>query len=63
MDTTALVEGTVLVEFPDGDRVASWTVQGVGGLDHLSEITVAGVLSQDDAGNLTLRASAVHLLE
>jgi len=48
---------TVNVEFLEGDLPASWSLRGAHGLDHLSEVTVAGRLRFDEAGNMRLDAT------
>lgn len=58
-DPERLAELTVNVEFLEGDLPAEWTLRGQHGLDRLSEVTVAGTLRVDDAGNLRLEASKV----
>ncbi len=58
-DPERLARLTVNVEFLDGDLPAEWTLRGQHALDHLSEVTVAGTLRIDDAGNLRLEATRV----
>lgn len=55
-DPTRLRSLTVNVEFLDGEFPAAWTLDGEHGLDHLSEVTVAGVVRFDEQGNIRLEA-------
>lgn len=48
---------TVNVEFLEGELPASWPLRGAHGLDHLTEVTVAGKLRFDEAGNMRLEAT------
>lgn len=58
-DPEALTKYTVNVEFLDGDLPAEWSLRGQHGLDRLTEVTVAGTLRIDDAGNMRLEATKV----
>lgn len=52
-----LAAGTVNVEFLEGGVPADWSLRGVHGLERLTEVTVAGVLRFDEAGNMRLEAT------
>lgn len=52
---------TVNVEFLDGDLPRDVSLRGQRGLDHLSEVTVAGILRIDEAGNLRLEADRLAM--
>lgn len=56
-DPATLAQLTVNVEFLDGESPASWTLRGAHGLDHLTEVTVAGKLRFDEVGNMRLEAT------
>jgi len=56
-DPTELARLTVNVEFLDGDLPAEGSLRGWHGLDHLTEVVVAGTLRIDEAGNLRLEAT------
>lgn len=60
-DPTLLGQLTVNVEFLDGDLPIDESLRGQHGLDHLSEVTVAGILRVDPAGNLRLEATRLGL--
>lgn len=60
-DPAKLRELTVNVEFLDGEFPGEWTLDGEHGLDHLSEVAVAGVLRVDEQGNLRLEAERMAL--
>lgn len=61
-DPADLVLATINVEFLNGDLPAAWSLKGANGLDHLTEVTVAGKLRKDDAGNIRLEASSIAKL-
>jgi len=56
-EAETLARLTVNVEFLEGDLPASWSLRGAHGLDHLTEVTVAGRLRFDEAGNMRLEAT------
>ncbi len=60
-DPDELKRFTVNVEFPENGLPGDWTLKGKHGLDHLSEVVVAGILRKDDAGNLRLEAERLSL--
>lgn len=60
-ETHVLNKGTVIVEFRDGDKLRKVTTKGFHGLDHLKEIVVRGKAIKDDAGNIILVASGMHV--
>lgn len=57
IEPETLARLTVNVEFLEGDLPASWSLRGAHGLDHLTEVTVAGRLRFDEAGNMRLEAT------
>jgi hypothetical protein len=57
IESDTLARLTVNVEFLDGDLPASWSLRGAHGLDHLTEVTVAGKLRFDESGNMRLEAT------
>jgi len=59
-DRDELVRGTALVEFQDGGAPGPWTIKGFHGLDHLSEVVVAGTVRFDDADNMTIVADSIR---
>lgn len=56
-EAETLARLTVNVEFLEGDLPASWSLRGAHGLDHLTEVTVAGRLRFDEVGNMRLEAT------
>ena len=60
-DPDALVAGTVVVEFREGERVRKEKVRGFHGLDNLSRVVVTGELTEDSVGNLSVIASSLHI--
>lgn len=60
-DPDKLETWTVNVEFMDGEFPADWSLEGQHGLELLSEVTVAGTLRVDDAGNLRLEAERMAM--
>ncbi|MEX1025808.1 MAG: hypothetical protein WD226_12115 [Planctomycetota bacterium] len=60
-DPEKLRKYTVNVEFLDGEFPAAWSLRGERGLDRLSEVTVAGKLRLDEAGNLRLEADRIAM--
>lgn len=60
-DPEKLQQWTVNVEFMDGDLPADWSLDGVHGLTHLSEVAVAGTLRFDEAGNMRLEADRLSM--
>ena len=61
VDPKALVEATVTVEFRDGIEPLPTGARGFHGLDHLSEVVVAGRSELDARGNVTVVATGLHL--
>jgi hypothetical protein len=51
---------TITVELRESGNLLPSSVRGFHGLDHLTMVTVAGTVTKDDAGNLTLVATGVH---
>lgn len=60
-DPAALKRGVASVEFRDGGQPVAGSVQGFHGVDHLTDVVVTGELQIDDAGNLLVIASALHV--
>ncbi len=61
VDAKELTAQTITVEFVDGDKPVKTGARGFHGLDYLSTIVVTGKVSRDDAGNVTVRATALHV--
>lgn len=61
VDPKALLEGSVTVEFRDGPDPLPAGARGFHGLDHLSEVVVAGRAELDPRGNVTVVATGLHL--
>ncbi|TAJ05089.1 MAG: hypothetical protein EPO68_16580 [Planctomycetota bacterium] len=59
-DPASRTAATITVELREGDQLLPSSVRGFHGLDHLTMVTVAGTITKDAAGNLTLVASGVH---
>lgn len=59
-DPASRAAATITVELREGDQLLPSSVRGFHGLDHLTMVTVAGTVTKDEAGNLTLVASGVH---
>lgn len=59
-DPASRTAATITVELREGGSLLASSVRGFHGLDHLTMVTVAGTVTQDAAGNLTLVASGVH---
>lgn len=57
-----LAGGTVVVEFREGDRLARVSLKGFHGFDHLRRVVVEGRPKKDEAGNLTIVASGLHVV-
>lgn len=60
-DPAIVARATATVEFHDANGVINTSARGFHGLDHLAHVTVVGTLKRDDAGNLTVLASRVHI--
>lgn len=60
-DRDELMRGTAIVEFQEDGALGSWSVQGFHGMDHLSEVVVAGTVSFDEANNMTIVADSIRL--
>ncbi|MEO1696528.1 MAG: hypothetical protein AAFU73_04475 [Planctomycetota bacterium] len=60
-DPDRLRDWTINVEFMEGELPADWTLRGAYGLDHLSEVLVAGTLRFDEAGNMRLEAERMSM--
>ena len=54
-----MARGSATVEFHSGDKPIAGTAQGFHGIDHLSEVVVAGTLEIDEHGNLRVVATSV----
>jgi hypothetical protein len=61
VDPAALRDGSLMVEFRDGSAPLPAGARGFHGLDHLSEVVVAGRAEVDERGNLTVVATGLHL--
>ena len=57
-----LAGGTVVIEFQEGDRLAKVSLKGYHGFDHLRTVVVEGRPKRDEAGNLTIVASGLHVV-
>ena len=55
-DPDELQKFTINVEFLEDGVPLDWSFKGQHGLDHLSEVMVAGVFRKDSAGNMRLEA-------
>jgi len=60
-EPTALGQGTLVVEFRDGDALRKITAKGFHGLDHLKSVVVRGTVIKDNAGNLIVVANGLHV--
>lgn len=60
-DPEALKRGLASVEFHAGDQPLKGSVKGFHGIDHLTDVVIAGELRIDDVGNLLVIASSVHV--
>ena len=49
------------VQFRQGENLRAGSLLGVGGLDHLTPVTVAGTAQKDEQGNLTIVADALFV--
>ena len=61
-EPTTLAGGTVVVEFREGADLLRTPVRGFHGCDHLVHATVRGRAELDEAGNLILVASGIHVV-
>tara|TARA_R110002126_G_scaffold75749_5_gene189033 strand:- start:501 stop:1022 length:522 start_codon:yes stop_codon:yes gene_type:complete len=59
-DPVEVKRGTTLVEFQENGAPGPWTIKGFHGLNHLSEVVVAGTVHIDDAQNLTIVADSIR---
>ena len=60
-DATTLAGGTLVVEFREAGELMRTPVRGFHGCDHLVSATVRGTAELDEAGNLILVASGIHV--
>ena len=60
-EPTTLAGGTVVVEFREAGQLMRTPVRGFHGCDHLVHATVRGRAELDEAGNLILVASGIHV--
>ncbi|MFG0317333.1 MAG: hypothetical protein ACF8XB_08680 [Planctomycetota bacterium JB042] len=56
-----LARGTVVVEVHEDGRLAKASVAGFHGLELLSEVVVTGTATRDEAGNVTVVATGIHV--
>ena len=61
VDPKRLLESSVTVEFRDGTAPVPAGARGFHGLDHLSQVVVAGRAELDARGNVTVVATGLHL--
>jgi hypothetical protein len=57
----ALGRKRLSIEFSDGKRPLHHNVRGFHGLDHMKIVTVVGELATDEAGNVSIRATGLHV--
>jgi hypothetical protein len=60
-DPREIAKATVTVELRDAGGVIASSVRGFHGLDHLDRVVVYGKASKDEAGNVTIAASGIHV--
>jgi len=58
-DPAALARGLATVEFREGGQPLARAVRGFHGIDHLTDVVVAGVLHVDAQGNLLVVADSI----
>jgi hypothetical protein len=56
-----LARGSIIVEFRDGEAPRHAAAKGFHGLELLKEVVVQGRALKDEAGNVILVASGVHV--
>lgn len=61
VDAKELTAQSVTVEFVDGDKPVKSNARGFHGLDYLSTVVVTGRVMRDDAGNVTVKATGLHV--
>jgi len=60
-DPKSVTEGTAAIQVLDGAEIATGSLQGWNGLDHLKPVVVHGKLEKDDKGNLTVVADGIYV--
>jgi hypothetical protein len=61
VDPKALAAGMATIEFHDAAGLMKTSARGFHGLDHGKTVVVKGKAHKDAAGNLTVRASSIHV--
>ncbi len=56
-----LARGTIVVEVHEDGKLARASIEGFHGLELLSEVVVAGTATRDEAGNVTVVATGIHV--
>lgn len=60
-DGDKITLGSTTVEFREEGRLVSASLEGLHGLDYLSDVVVEGKLSIDEAGNTRVIAAGIHV--
>lgn len=60
-DADKITLGSTTVEFREEGRLVSASLEGLHGLDYLSDVVVEGTLSIDEVGNTRVIAAGIHV--